>query len=109
MGTLSKGQRKRVLLAAALLTPQPLVLMDEPFDGLDLRQIREVTPLLKAHAGRGRTLLVSLHQLVDAGRVCDRLVLLSGGRLVAQGTLDELRQRVGLPHATLEEIFLALT
>ncbi|MGZ3461559.1 MAG: ATP-binding cassette domain-containing protein, partial [Archangium sp.] len=109
LGALSKGQRKRVLLAAGLLTPQPLWLMDEPFDGLDLRQVRDVAALLRRCPARGRTPFLSMHQLTDAVRVCDRLVLLSGGRIVGEGTLDELRQRAGLPGADLEEIFLALT
>ena len=109
IGTLSKGQRKRVLIALALLTPQPLLLLDEPFDGLDLRQTREVAPLLRRVAATGRALLLSIHQLHDAARVCDRLVLLSDGRVVGEGTLDELRARAGRPGADVEEVFLALT
>jgi ABC-2 type transport system ATP-binding protein len=108
-GTLSKGERKRVLLALGFLTPQPLLMLDEPFDGLDLRQTRDVMTLLKNHAATGRTLMLSIHQLVDAGRVCDRLVLLSGGRVVGEGTLAELRAKANLPEAGVEEIFLALT
>ena len=109
VGTLSKGQRKRVLIALALLTPQPVLLLDEPFDGLDLRQTREVNPLLRRVAGAGRSLLLSIHQLHDAARVCDRLVLLSDGRVVGEGTLDELRARARRPGADVEEVFLALT
>lgn len=107
--TLSKGERKRVLLALGLLTPHPLLLLDEPFDGLDLRQTRDVMELLKAHASSGRTLMLSIHQLIDAGRVCDRLVLLSAGLVVGEGTLAELRAKTNLPDAGVEEIFLALT
>jgi ABC-2 type transport system ATP-binding protein len=109
LGTLSKGQRKRVLIALSLLTPQPLLLLDEPFDGLDLRQIREVGPLLRRVAADGRALVLSIHQLHDAARVCDRLVLLSDGRVVGEGTLDDLRARSGKPEADIEEVFLALT
>jgi ABC-2 type transport system ATP-binding protein len=108
-GTLSKGERKRVLLALGLLTPQPLLMLDEPFDGLDLRQTRDVMSLLKAHAAMGRTLMLSIHQLIDAGRVCDRLVLLSAGRVVGEGTLAELQTNTNLTGAGVEEIFLALT
>jgi ABC-type multidrug transport system ATPase subunit len=90
IGTLSKGQRKRVLLGIGLLTPQPVLLADEPFDGLDLRQTRDVARALRAHAAAGRTLLLSIHQISDAARVCDRFVLLSGGRVCGEGTLDEL-------------------
>lgn len=109
IGSLSKGERKRVLLALGLLTPQPLLMLDEPFDGLDLRQTRDVMTLLKAHASTGRTLMLSIHQLIDAGRVCDRLVLLSSGRVVGEGSLSELQVRTNLPEAGVEEIFLALT
>lgn len=109
VGTLSKGERKRVLLALALLTPQPIVLIDEPFDGLDLRQMRDVGVLFRRVVDEGRTLLLSIHQLSDAARICDRLVLLSDGCVVGEGTLDELRARAGLPEGGLDEVFLALT
>jgi ABC-2 type transport system ATP-binding protein len=107
--TLSKGERKRVLLALGLLTPHPLLLLDEPFDGLDLRQTRDVMTLLRDESAKGRTLFVSIHQLNDAAKVCDRLVLLNGGKRVAEGSLAELQQQANLPEAGLEEIFLALT
>ena len=109
LSTLSKGERKRLMLALGLLTSQPLLLLDEPFDGLDLRQTRDVMSLLQSDVRGGRTLLLSIHQLIDAERVCDRLVLLNGGRVVAEGTLNELRQLANVDHGGLEEIFLALT
>ena len=109
VGTLSKGERKRALLALGLLTSQPLLLLDEPFDGLDLRQTREVMTLLRKESATGRTLFVSIHQLNDAEKVCDRLVLLNAGRCVAEGTLAELQTQAKLTDAGLEEIFLALT
>jgi ABC-2 type transport system ATP-binding protein len=120
IGSLSKGQRKRVLLGIGLLTPQPVLLADEPFDGLDLRQTRDVARTLRAHAAAGRTLLLSIHQIADAARVCDRFVLLGGGRVCGEGTLDELSavarrrrdetaDRPAQADSALEEIFLALT
>jgi len=109
IGTLSKGQRKRAVLAVGMLTPHPLLLADEPFDGLDLRQTREVGAALRAHAATGRTIFLSIHQISDAARVCDRFVLLSGGRVCGEGTLDELAARAGAPAPTLEDVFLALT
>src|SRR5580765_4252973 len=90
IGALSKGQRKRVLLGLGLLTPQPVLMADEPFDGLDLRQTREVAQTLRHYASAGRTLVLSIHQISDAARVCDRFVLLSNGRTRGEGTLDEL-------------------
>lgn len=109
VGTLSKGERKRLLLALGLLTSQPLLLLDEPFDGLDLRQTREVMSLLRKESATGRALLVSIHQLNDAAKVCDRLVLLNDGRRVAEGSLTELQAQANVHEGGLEEIFLALT
>jgi ABC-2 type transport system ATP-binding protein len=109
VGALSKGYRRRLLLALGLLTRRPMLLMDEPFDGFDLRQTREVMSLLRDEALGGRTLLLSIHQLGDAQRICDRLALLSAGRVVATGTSAELTASAGLPVGSdLEEVFLAL-
>ena len=114
IGSLSKGQRKRALLAMSFLTPQPVLLADEPFDGLDLKQTREVVAALRAHAAGGRTLLLSIHQIPDAARMCDRFVLLSSGRVCGEGTLAELAALAAARGAQvashdLEEVFLALT
>ena len=112
IGRLSKGERKRVLLAIALLTPQPILMADEPFDGLDLRQSREIGAALRDHAAEGRTLFLSIHQIGDAVRVCDRFVLISAGRTCGEGTFDELaalaRAR-GAAAPGFEEVVLALT
>jgi ABC-2 type transport system ATP-binding protein len=107
--TLSKGYGRRLLLALGLLAPHQVVLMDEPFDGFDLRQTREIINLLRREAANGRSLLLAIHQLADAERVCDRFVLLSQGRMRGCGTLAELRARSGLAQASLEDVFLALT
>jgi len=113
IGTLSKGQRKRALLAIGLLIPRPILLADEPFEGLDLRQSRDVARTLRAHAAGGRTMFLSIHQIGDAARVCDRFVLLSSGRVCGEGTLPELSSLAAARGATagddLEEVFLALT
>ncbi|MEO8619623.1 MAG: ABC transporter ATP-binding protein [bacterium] len=112
MGELSKGEHKRALLAIGLLSSQPVLMLDEPFDGLDLRQTRDAMDVLRRHASAGRTLFLSIHQLADAARICDRFVLLSAGRTVGEGTLAELRAGVGIgdtSDAPLEEVFLALT
>ena len=114
IGTLSKGQRKRAVLAIGMLTPHPILLSDEPFDGLDFRQTREVGAALRDHAASGRTLFLSIHQISDAARVCDRFVLLSAGRVRGEGTVDELMHCVpsrspSPSPLSLEEIVLALT
>jgi ABC-2 type transport system ATP-binding protein len=109
VAALSKGFCRRLMLALALLTPHPLLLMDEPFDGFDLRQTREMMDVLREAAAAGRTLVLAIHQLIDAERVCDRFVLLAGGRVRGHGSLDELRRRTGQVGAGLEDVFLALT
>jgi ABC-2 type transport system ATP-binding protein len=114
ISALSKGQRKRALLALGLLAPQPVLLIDEPFEGLDLRQSREAAAMLRKHLTPNRTFFLSIHQIADAAKVCDRFVLLSSGRVVAEGTLDTLtaiaRQRAGHDFPLdFEEVFLALT
>jgi ABC-2 type transport system ATP-binding protein len=109
VSTLSKGFARRLMLALALLTPQPLLLMDEPFDGFDLRQTREIMALIRQVAANGRTLVLAIHQLADAERIADRVVLLADGKLRGVGTLADLRARTSLPAGSLEDIFLALT
>ena len=116
IGALSKGQRKRVLLGIGLLTRQPVLLIDEPFEGLDLRQARDVAAALRTHVSRGRTLFLSIHQIREAERLCDRFVLLSGGKVCGEGTVPELAALAGSRDASateqkqnLEEVFLALT
>jgi ABC-type multidrug transport system ATPase subunit len=106
---LSKGFAQRVMLAVALLTPHPFLFMDEPLDGFDLRQARDIVKVMRRIAADGRTLLLAIHQLGDAERVCDRFVLLAEGRVCGSGSLDELRTQIGQSAAGLEDIFLALT
>ena len=109
LGTLSKGERKRVLLGLTLASPPPVVLMDEPFDGLDLRQTRATIAMFRELAASGRSLVLSIHSMPDAARVCDRLVLLNDGTTIAEGTLQELRSLAGVDDgADLDDVFLAL-
>jgi len=89
------------------MTPSPVLLADEPFDGLDLRQTREIGAALRSFARDGRTLFLSIHQIADAARFCDRFVLLSGGRVCGEGLLDDITARTHT--GTLEDAFLALT
>jgi ABC-2 type transport system ATP-binding protein len=103
--SLSKGEAKRLDIAIGLAVPRTVLLLDEPFDGLDLRQTRQVMEILRRDAANGRTLVLSIHQLSDAARTCDRFLLLDHGLSVAEGALDELTKGAG----GLEEVFLALT
>ena len=106
---LSKGYARRLMWALALLAPHQLLLMDEPFDGFDLKQTRQMTGLLREMLVPTRTLVLSIHQLADAEHVCDRFVLMTEGRVRGAGTLDELRVCADCPMGGLQEIFLALT
>jgi len=106
---LSKGYNRRLIIALGFLTRHPILLMDEPFDGFDLRQTRDMMAVLRRLASGGRTLLLSIHQLRDAEQVCDRLALLADGRIRGVGTLEELRRRANRPGANVEDVFLALT
>ncbi len=107
--TLSKGFNRRLILALGFLTPHPILLMDEPFDGFDLKQTRGMMRVLSRVASEGRTLVLSIHQLNDAARICDRFVLLAGGAVRGAGTLGELRALTNLPTGNLEDVFIALT
>ena len=108
IGELSKGQRKRTLVAFALITGRPLILIDEPFDGLDPRQARALADVLRREAAVGRGVLISVHAMSQAVRTCHRLVLLQDGRVIAQGTERELRERAGVTGGDFDEVFLAL-
>jgi ABC-2 type transport system ATP-binding protein len=89
---LSKGYRQRVALADALVANPPLLILDEPTAGLDPNQIREVRALVK-ELGSDRTVLLSTHILSEVEATCERALVIDRGRLVAEGTLSELRAR----------------
>src|SRR5687768_13018610 len=90
VGHLSKGFRQRVGLADALLHNPPVLILDEPTVGLDPTQVRETRQLIR-ELGRDHTLLLSTHILPEVEAVCDRAIIIAGGRVVAQGTLEQLR------------------
>ena len=89
---LSKGYRQRVALADALVSDPPLLILDEPTAGLDPNQIREVRALVK-DLGSERTVLLSTHILSEVEATCERALVIDRGRLVAEGTIEELRAR----------------
>jgi ABC-2 type transport system ATP-binding protein len=102
----SKGMRQKILLAAALLHNPDLVLLDEPFSGLDVNSALVLRSVIRELAARGKVVLFSSHELETVERVCSRVVILHRGRVVANDSIAELRSLMSLP--TLEEIFSQL-
>jgi ABC-2 type transport system ATP-binding protein len=99
----SKGMRQKVLLAAALLHNPELVLLDEPFSGLDVASGLVLRQLISELAARGKAVLFSSHELETVERVSKHVVILHKGRVVANDSIDRLRTLLSLP--TLEGIF----
>ncbi len=95
---LSLGNQQRVQIAAAVMTHPDLLILDEPFSGLDPDAVHAMADLLRDHAARGVPVLFSSHQLDLIDRLCDGLAILAKGRLVAAGTADELRSRGRVRH-----------
>jgi ABC-2 type transport system ATP-binding protein len=108
MEGLSHGTRQRIAIVSALLHDPEVFIIDEPMVGLDPQHARVVKDVLKERSRAGMTVLVSTHQLSIAEEMSDRIGIIHGGKLIAVGTRDELRQQSGSAGA-LEEIFLALT
>jgi ABC-2 type transport system ATP-binding protein len=103
----SKGMRQKVALAGALVHAPQLIILDEPLTGLDALSARHVKGLLQARVRTGCTVIMTTHILEVAERMADRIGVIAAGRLIAEGTLDELRQRNGR-NDTLEDMFIAL-
>lgn len=102
----SKGMRQKVLIAAALLHNPELVLLDEPFSGLDVGSALILRSLIQELAGRGKVVLLSSHELDTVERVCSCVVILHRGKVVADDSIERLRSLMELP--TLERIFSQL-
>jgi ABC-2 type transport system ATP-binding protein len=103
----SKGMRQKVALAGALVHDPRLIILDEPLTGLDAVSARHVKGLLHERVRAGGTVIMTTHILEVAERMADRIGVIVAGRLVAEGTLDELRQAGGR-EASLEDMFVAL-
>ena len=107
-GGFSRGMKQKAALAAALLHEPRLLLLDEPLTGLDARMARLVKDILQELAQGGASLVLTTHIMEVAERMADRIGIIHGGRLLAEGSLDQLRARSGRG-TTLEEVFLELT
>jgi len=101
----SQGQRVKVALARALVHDPPNVVLDEPTNGLDVAATRQVRALLHELRDQGRCVLFSSHVMQEVSALCDRVVVIARGRVVAEGTPDDLRRQTG--HEHLEDAFVA--
>jgi ABC-2 type transport system ATP-binding protein len=104
----SKGMRQKVALAGALVHDPRLIILDEPLTGLDAVSARHVKGLLSDRVRSGCTVIMTTHILEVAERMADRIGVIAAGRLVAEGTLTELRQQNGHADTSLEDLFIAL-
>src|SRR3954470_16457168 len=104
----SKGMRQKVALAGALVHGPRVIILDEPLTGLDAGSARQVKHVLRERAATGDTVIMTTHILEVAERMADRVGIIAGGRLIAEGTLDELRAQAGRDLTSLEDTFLAL-
>ena len=107
--TFSRGMKQKVALAGALIHGPRLLILDEPLTGLDANMARAVKDALREAVDKGATVVVTTHILEVAERLADRIGIIGGGKLLAEGTLAELRAQAGSDALTLEDAFIQLT
>ena len=105
----SKGMKQKVMIICAFMVQPSLLIVDEPFLGLDPVAIQDLIDLLEEEKKRGTSILMSTHVLDSAEKMCDRFVILHQGQVLADGNLDQLRQTFGQADASLNDIYLSLT
>lgn len=109
IGSYSHGMKQKLALTAALLHNPDLLVLDEPMVGLDPRSAHLFKQVLREHCARGKAVFFSTHILEVAEHVCDRVGIIHHGRLIACGTIDDLRHGTGSQGESLESLFLELT
>jgi ABC-2 type transport system ATP-binding protein len=105
----SHGMRQKLIIAGALIHRPEVIVVDEPMVGLDPKGARLLKDLFRRYVNRGGTILMSTHTLEVAESMCDRIAIMQGGRILAQGTMNELREQTASGDASLEDLFLRLT
>lgn len=105
----SHGMRQKLIIASALVHRPEVIVVDEPMVGLDPKGARLLKDLFREFVDRGGTVLMSTHTLEVAETMCDRIAIIQGGRIAAQGTMDELRAQTASEGMRLEDLFLKLT
>lgn len=109
IATLSLGMKQKVALIASLIHQPPVLLLDEPLNGLDAKSSRIVKDLVSFQAQKGGAVLFSTHIMEVAEQICTRIGIIYQGKVIAEGTLDQLRSKTEGESDTLEEVFLKLT
>jgi ABC-2 type transport system ATP-binding protein len=109
IATLSMGMKQKVALIAALIHQPPILLLDEPLNGLDAKSSRIIKDLLSLHVQKGGAVLFSTHIMEVAEHICTRIGIIYQGKMIAEGTLDQLKSKIEGKSETLEEVFLKLT
>lgn len=109
IATLSTGMKQKVALIASFIHQPPVLLLDEPLSGLDAKTSRIIKDLLSLHTKKGGAVLFSTHIMEVAENLCTRIGVLDQGKIIAEGTLDQLKTNTGGKNESLEEIFLSLT
>jgi len=105
----SHGMRQKLIISSALIHQPEVIVVDEPMVGLDPKSARLLKDLFREFTSRGGTILMSTHTLEVAEDMCDRLGIIQGGKIVACGTMAELRHQFAAGDASLEDLFLRLT
>jgi ABC-2 type transport system ATP-binding protein len=105
----SHGMRQKLIISSALIHQPEVIVVDEPMVGLDPKSARLLKDLFKEFTSRGGTILMSTHTLEVAEDMCDRIGIIQGGKIVACGTMAELRHQFAAGDASLEDLFLRLT
>jgi ABC-2 type transport system ATP-binding protein len=109
VATLSKGMRQKLSVACALIHNANVMLFDEPLIGIDPAGEKELRDEIMRARDSGAAILISTHLLLEAEKMCDRVIIMARGKKLAEGTIPEIRHRLGKEGQTLEELFLALT
>ncbi len=109
IGTYSRGMRQRLGLARALVNNPQILFLDEPTLGLDPQGQEDIQRLLKKLNARGITIFLSSHLLNEVANLCSRIGIINNGKMITEGTIDEIRQKSKMQDKTLTEIFLHLT
>ena len=109
IGALSLGTKQKISVIAAFMHEPPLLLLDEPLNGLDAKSSRILKELIQLHVEKGGAVIFSTHVMEVAEGMCTKIGIIDGGRVVAEGTMEELRSLSGSEGRSLEDVFLKVT